>query len=187
MIKEIVVVEGHADTAAIKRAVDADTIETGGSALDEMTLRTIALAQQRRGVIIFTDPDYAGERIRTIISQRISGCKHAFLPQEEAVKYGDIGIEHASPAAIRQALANVRTENWRHRTDITWSDLLQRGLINHPQAAKRRRLMGDTLGIGYNNGKQFFKRCHMLQITRAEFEAAYEQMMAREETAGDGS
>ena len=34
-IKEIIVVEGKDDTTAIKRAVDADTIETNGSAVNE--------------------------------------------------------------------------------------------------------------------------------------------------------
>ena len=33
MIKEIIVVEGKDDTVAIKRAVEAETIETGGSAI----------------------------------------------------------------------------------------------------------------------------------------------------------
>ena len=33
MIKEMIVVEGKDDTAAIRRAVEADTIETGGSAI----------------------------------------------------------------------------------------------------------------------------------------------------------
>ncbi|MCT6903202.1 MAG: ribonuclease M5, partial [Lactobacillus sp.] len=34
-IKEIIVVEGKDDTTAIKRAVQADTIETNGSAISE--------------------------------------------------------------------------------------------------------------------------------------------------------
>lgn len=35
-IKEIIVVEGKDDTVAIKRAVDADTIETNGSAIGQL-------------------------------------------------------------------------------------------------------------------------------------------------------
>ena len=34
-IKEIIIVEGKDDTLAIKRAVDADTIETNGSAINQ--------------------------------------------------------------------------------------------------------------------------------------------------------
>ena len=60
MIKEVIVVEGRDDTVAIRRAVEADTIETGGSAINQRILKRIALAQERRGVIVLTDPDHAG-------------------------------------------------------------------------------------------------------------------------------
>ncbi|BBH23358.1 ribonuclease M5 [Paenibacillus baekrokdamisoli] len=179
MIKEIIVVEGKDDTVAIKRAVEAETIETGGSAIGEAVLRRVELAQQRRGIIIFTDPDHAGERIRKIVAKRVPGCKHAFLPQEEALYKGDIGVENASPEAIRRALANVRTEaiEGAVNTDpITTDDLMRAGLLIHPNAADRRLRMGNLLGIGYANGKQFFKRCSMFRITRDEFERALEQL-----------
>ncbi len=176
MIKEIIVVEGKDDTTAIRRAVQADTIETGGSAINKEVLEKIKLAQKRRGVIIFTDPDYAGERIRKIISANVPGCKHAFLTQEEAVYKGDIGVENANPEMIRRALDNVKTEYEGAEAEIGWNDLIEAGLIHHPQAAKRRLEMGKILGIGYANGKQFHKRCAMFQISRGEFMAALQQI-----------
>ncbi|MGN7457922.1 ribonuclease M5 [Paenibacillus pasadenensis] len=176
MIKEIIVVEGKDDTTAVKRAVEADTIETNGSAVGEEVLRRIELAMERRGVIIFTDPDHAGERIRKIVSQRIPGCKHAFLPQEDALYRGDIGVENASPEAVRRALASVRTEGAAGEPEITHADLMEAGLLVHPDAARRRLLMGNRLGIGYCNGKQFMKRCASFRISRKEFREALEQM-----------
>ncbi|XOK61389.1 ribonuclease M5 [Paenibacillus elgii] len=172
MIKEIIVVEGKDDTVAIKRAVEAETIETGGSAINKDVLKRIRLAQERRGVIVFTDPDHAGERIRKIIAKEIPGCKHAFLTQEAATSRGDIGVENASVEAIREALANVRTDGKRGESAIAWEDLIEAGLIVHPEAASRRLEMGKWLGIGYCNGKQFYNRCRMFQISREEFEAA---------------
>lgn len=179
MIKEIIVVEGRDDTVAVKRAIEADTIETGGSAINEMTLRKIALAQERRGVIIFTDPDHAGERIRKIVANRVPGCKHAFLREADATKRGDIGVENASPEVIREALANVRSEVIGEASEvrmIDWEDLLAAGLIIHPEAAARRRVMGEILGIGYCNGKQFYKRMTVFRISREEFAAALAQL-----------
>ncbi|ANE48765.1 DNA primase [Paenibacillus swuensis] len=176
MIKEIIVVEGKDDTTAIKRAVDAETIETGGSAINSDIIKRISLAQERRGVIIFTDPDHAGERIRKIISSRVKGCKHAFITQEDAHKRGDIGVENASPAAIRKALDNVKTEFGGVAAQITWEHLMDAGLIVHADAANRRMKMGKLLGIGYCNGKQFFKRCNAFQITIEEFVAAFSRM-----------
>ncbi len=157
MIKEIIVVEGKDDTAAIRRAVEAETIETGGSAINTAILNRIALAHRRRGVIVFTDPDHAGERIRKIITQHVPGCKHAFLRQEEATLKGDIGVENAAPEAIREALSKVRTDYAGAESRITWDDLLEAGLIVHPRASSRRLAVGNALGIGYANGKQFFQ------------------------------
>ncbi|CAM4517850.1 ribonuclease M5 [Paenibacillus endophyticus] len=176
MIKEIIVVEGKSDTVAIKRAVEADTIETNGSAIGEDVLRRIALANERRGIIIFTDPDHAGERIRKIVARHAPGCKHAFLPQEKALYKGDIGIENASPEAIRTALSELRTESVDEAGEVSFEDLMEAGLIVHPDASNRRLIIGKLLGIGYANGKQFFKRCTSFQITKTEFIAAYRKM-----------
>ncbi|MBA9087577.1 ribonuclease M5 [Fontibacillus solani] len=176
MIKEVIVVEGRDDTVAIKRAVEADTIETGGSAINEMTLRKIALAQDRRGVIIFTDPDHAGERIRKIVAQRVPGCKHAFLREADAIRGDDIGVENASPEAIREALSRVRSEMIGEEGLIDWEDLIEAGLIVHPEASSRRRFMGELLGIGYCNGKQFHKRLAIFKISREEFASALGQL-----------
>ncbi|WP_195576812.1 ribonuclease M5 [Paenibacillus sp. 1001270B_150601_E10] len=177
MIREVIVVEGRDDTVAIKRAVDADTIETGGSALNEMTFKRIALAQDRRGVIIFTDPDFAGERIRKAVAQRVPGCKHAFITKKEALAKGDIGVENASPEAIRHALANVRTEMPSPAGQpLTWGDLIEAGLTAHTGSSERRMRLGEILGIGYCNAKQFLKRCTAFQITREEFEEALDKL-----------
>jgi len=179
MIKEIIVVEGKDDTTAILRAVEAETIETGGSAIGEDVLRRVELAHARRGVIIFTDPDHAGERIRKIVAARVPGCKHAFINAEDAEWKGDIGVENASPEAIRKALANVRSEYAGSDSQITMEDLIEAGLIVHADAARRRLEMGKLLGIGVCNGKQFYKRCSMFQISREEFQAALQQLDKR--------
>lgn len=178
MIKEIIVVEGKDDTAAIRRAVQAETIETGGSALNAEVLESIRLAQQRRGVIIFTDPDHAGEKIRSRIAEAVPGCKHAFLDRNKAKskKGAGIGVEHADPEAIRLALKQVKTERADVAPEITREDLLRAGLIVHPDAAARRDVMGRLLHIGYANGKQFYNRCKKFRISREEFFRALEQM-----------
>lgn len=178
LIREIIVVEGKDDTTAIRRAVEAETIETGGSAINEAVYRRIERAQAARGVIIFTDPDHAGERLRKLISARIPGCKHAFITQEEGRRKDDIGVENASPETIRNALARVKSEYREVPSEIGLDDLMAAGLLVHPRAAERRLFVGNALGIGYANGKQFFNRCKMFQITRHEFTEAVAAMEA---------
>lgn len=59
-IKETIIVEGRDDTAAIKRSVDALTIETHGYGIRQETWELIARAEAGTGIIVFTDPDHAG-------------------------------------------------------------------------------------------------------------------------------
>ncbi len=48
-------------------------------------------------MIVLTDPDYMGEKIRKAISDKVKGVKHAFLSKEEAEAKGDIGVEKQPP------------------------------------------------------------------------------------------
>lgn len=181
-IQEIIVVEGKDDTTAIKRAVDADTIETNGSAVNQSTIEKIRRAQETRGVIIFTDPDYPGEKIRKTIAENVPGCKHAFLTKAAAMAKGDkgIGVEHASPEAIREALRHAQVMMEQPVEEITQEDLIAAGLIAGKGAKERRIRLGELLKIGYTNGKQLHKRLMMFQISKQEFSEALVQVLQQE-------
>lgn len=176
MLKEVVIVEGKNDTAAVRRAVEADCIETGGFGLQPFRLTQMAMAAARRGIIILTDPDSAGERIRRKLSERFPDARHAFIPREAATANGDIGVEQASPAAIREALAKARCQEWQVEALFTWDDMLAAALTGIPQAADRRADLGKRLGIGYANAKTFFHRLNTYGVSREEFANALRQM-----------
>ncbi|MDP4085435.1 MAG: ribonuclease M5 [Bacillota bacterium] len=182
-IKEIIVVEGKDDTTAIKRAVDADTIETNGSAINQETIEKIKLAQQTRGVIILTDPDYPGEKIRKTISSSVKGCKHAFLAKEDAIskKGKGLGVEHADPEAIREALKDSQLMRETILEEITQGDLVTAGLVGGKKAKERRIKLGKFLKIGYTNGKQLHKRLMMFQISRQAFAKALTVILQEEQ------
>jgi ribonuclease M5 len=176
-INEIIVVEGKDDTTAVKRAVIADTIETGGSAINDDILAQIKQAQLRRGVIILTDPDYPGQKIRQQISDAVPGCLHAFIQRQKAIsKRGKCGVEHAAPEAIIEALKHFKqgqAEESAKPISLSISDLQARGLLGGPDARRMRQYIGESLHIGYANGKQFIKRILTFRISKEEFEAAY--------------
>lgn len=176
-MNEVVVVEGKNDTQALRRALQVDTIETNGSAIPEHVLAEIERANSKRGVIVFTDPDAAGERIRRIISQRIPGVKHAFLSRSLAIKEQKVGIEFATPEAIREALDQVRkpvsdVEVARH--PLSRAEYIELGFTGRPDSARLRALVAEQLGIGYGNAKQFYRRLALLQISRTELYQAIE-------------
>lgn len=184
-IKEVIVVEGRDDTAKIMQAVQADTIETNGSAVNKEVLKRIQHAKDKRGVIIFTDPDYPGERIRHIVDQAVPGCKHAFITRDEArakkPNHKSLGIEHAPIQVIQQALADVYELTELTANEIEKQDLIYYGLVGGPKASQRRSRLGELLQIGHTNGKQLLKRLGMFQITKKQFDQAVKQLLQEEE------
>lgn len=182
-IKEVIVVEGKDDTKQIKKAVDADTYETNGSALNETDLARLKKLQARRGLIVFTDPDFNGERLRKMISTAIPGVKHAFIERGQgvpSVAHGSLGVEHAAPAVIKAALAHLYTQAVTEGGIYTQRDLQAAGLVGNRLARKRRERLGQLLGIGYGNGKQLVHRLNMFRVTPEQFDQAVQQINREE-------
>ncbi|MFZ0075542.1 MAG: ribonuclease M5 [Exiguobacterium undae] len=176
-LKEVIVVEGRDDTTRLQEVFDVDTIETNGSAVNEQTLQRIAKALERRGVIVFTDPDFPGDRIRARINERVPGCKQAYLPRADAKdKRGKIGVEHASPQAIERALSAVYETEEQQEAEVTRDMILAADLIGGPAASKRRKQLGQVLAIGEPNAKQLVKRVASIRITKQEWEDALRQI-----------
>ena len=172
MLKEVLVVEGKMDTVAIRRALEADTIETGGFTLAPYTLRQIEAAYKKRGIIILTDPDGAGERIRKFLTERFPGAGQAFIPKVQATANNDVGVEQAQPEAILAALSKVRHHEYRPQAEFSHMDLFKYVLNGSPSAAARRDALGAELGIGYGNAKRFLERLNHYGVSREEFLAA---------------
>lgn len=171
-IQEVIIVEGRNDTAAIKRAVNTDTIETHGFGIRQETWQLIKNAATKRGIIIFTDPDFSGNEIRKKVKARFPDAKEAFLDVKEAERNGDIGIENASPEAILQALEKARCTKADIAGEFTIGDLFADGLAERPNATARRGALGGILGIGYGNASAFLAKLNQYGITREEYHEA---------------
>lgn len=176
MIKEVIVVEGRDDEAAVKKAVDAEIIITHGYGISQKTYKRIEEAYDRCGIIIFTDPDYAGENIRKKLSQRFPHAKHAFISKEAGTRDDDIGVENASPSAIIKALSGARAESRQKNELFSMGDMVNAGLCGGEEAAARRNRLGEILGIGYGNTKTFLRRLNNYGITVEEFNTAFNRL-----------
>ena len=176
MIKEVIIVEGKMDILAVNRAVEADSIITDGFHLRKNTLDAIKAAYKKRGIIILTDPDPAGERIRSFLAKRFPNAKHAFIPVEDATANDDIGVEQASPEAIRAALAKVRTESIEPSNIFSSKDMVANDLTGSLNASERRMKLGKILGLGAANAKTFLKRLNTYGVTREEFEEGLNEL-----------
>ena len=115
MIKEVIIVESKMDVAAVRRAVDADCIITDGFRLRNAAIKNIRAAYEKRGIIILTDPDTVGERIRARLTEMFPRARHAFIPVEDATNAGDgdIGVERPPRLSVQHSTRYAR--RWKNR------------------------------------------------------------------------
>lgn len=175
-IKEIIVVEGKNDIRAVKNAVNAQVISTSGLGLNKKIEEIIKKASEKNDIIILTDSDFAGEKIRKKIEKLVQGrCKHAFVSREDSTKEEDIGIENASEDAIINALEKAHFLVKKDKDLFTMQDMIKYGFTGCDYASDLREFVGRKLGIGYANCKQFLSRLNHFGITRQEVENAIQK------------
>lgn len=165
-IKEVVVVEGKTDTATLQNIFEVDTIETKGLSLNDRTLSLIKETARRRGIIVLTDPDFPGNKIRNTIIEAVPNSKHAFIEKKDAIGKKKLGVAEARKEAIIEALNKVVNFD-NQQTSITWNEFVQLGVIG---SKEKRNLIYKEFNLGYGNNKALFKRLNMLGITKEEIE-----------------
>lgn len=162
-IKETIVVEGKFDKEQLKKVTDAPVICTGGFTLytDKTIMRSICAMAKKTGIIVLTDSDSAGFRIRSYIKQCVGkdgSVKHAYIPsvkgkehrKEKAGKEGLLGVEGISEKQLEDILLNV-TEVTEGRnfdgTAVTKAMLFEDGLSGGKDSSQKRKRLAQCLGL----------------------------------------
>ncbi|MDD3067308.1 MAG: ribonuclease M5 [Spirochaetia bacterium] len=164
-----IVVEGIHDLNRIRSIYqDVLVITTNGSAVEVEILEQLKQLSLTHDIILFLDPDHAGERIRRIISKYVGSVKHAFLSKEESISKNlkKVGIEHASKDAIIKALSELSVEYDYKKSDVDFAFLYEMGLVGQNQSQQKRNLLAKSLNLGHVNGKTLLYRIQRFQITR---------------------
>lgn len=176
-IKEVFVVEGKHDSEKLKSCFTCDTIETDGTHLSKAKLALIAQLHKQRGIIIFTDPDVPGEKIRHTINEAVPGCKNAFIEKKKAKTTRKVGVEHAGKEDILEALEHLMTYSSQPEETLTWLEFLALGFTGQPNSQARREMLGNALFIGRANAKTLWKRLNMLGLYKKDVEHLMEELL----------
>ena len=170
-ISELIVVEGKDDVSALRRIVNADIMTTCGLGFGKEEIERIKKAAQKQGIIIFTDPDFPGGKIRRILDQNIPCCKHAYLSKDAArdPKTGKLGVEYAKDADLIKALRGAKATMQERTITYTLTDLVLWGLAG-ANSSKRRQALCDYLEIGHANNKSLLQKLNAYQIPKEEIE-----------------
>ena len=168
----VIVVEGLHDKIKVESIYpNANIVITNGSEISQDTIQLIQTLSKTNQIIIFTDPDSPGERIRNVIAKAVPSSYHAFLRKKDSISRNGkkVGIEHASKECIIESLSTVYL-NQQEEDTITLADMYELGLMGMPDSSALRERLADEFNIGRPNAKTFLKRVNMLQIKKEVLE-----------------
>lgn len=161
-IKEAIVVEGKYDKIKLSSILDAVIIVTDGFQIykDKEKLSLIRHYAETTGIILLTDSDRAGFRIRSFIKGAVKNGKvyNVYSPdiygkearKEKPSAEGKLGVEGISPELLIAAFekAGIRASDAPSNSDpITKNDLFMLGLSGCRCSSELRRRLQRRLGL----------------------------------------
>ena len=162
-IKETIVVEGKYDSQRLKNITDAPIIMTGGFNLyrDKKVIKAIISAAKVTGIIILTDSDGAGFRIRNYIKQCVGKngtVLNAYIPsvkgkekrKDSPGKEGILGVEGMSDDVLIEILQNtteVMEKPLENEKILTKAMLYEDGLTGKDGSDELRKKLTKAMSL----------------------------------------
>ena len=159
-IKETIVVEGKFDKELIKKLTDAPVVCTGGFSIykDKKMINFLRQSAARNGVIILTDSDAAGFRIRNYIRQCIGNAgiiKNAYIPSIEGKekrksapgKEGLLGVEGIDEEVIKEILIKVSSEGEEKKPFLDKAVFFTEGFCGKADSKEKRDRLARLLNL----------------------------------------
>lgn len=161
-ISRAIVVEGRYDKIKIDSVADCVVIVTNGFGIykNKELYRLIRFYAEKCGLIVLTDSDSAGRKIRAHIKQILPKELHSriagvHIPQikgkerrkSEPSKEGTLGVEGIDADILRELLLPYADEKPRSGEPLTKNDMYMLGLSGTPDSSERRAALIEKLGL----------------------------------------
>ncbi|MGN1404281.1 MAG: toprim domain-containing protein [Ruminococcus sp.] len=161
-IAQAIIVEGKYDKIKLSSILDAVILVTNGFRIfhDPEKMALIRYYAKTTGVIILTDSDTAGFKIRNYLKGAIHDgtISHVYIPdiygkerrKEKPSAEGKLGVEGIDKKRLLDAFAkaDVLTNEVPEKTDpITRYDLYELGLSGSADSKSRRKALQKKLGL----------------------------------------
>ncbi len=160
-IDEAIIVEGKYDKIKLSSVVDAVIIVTNGFSIfnDTEKLELIRYYARKTGIIILTDSDSAGRKIRGYIKGAVgnSNVKNVYIPdvfgkekrKTKPSAEGKLGVEGIDVKTLTAAFekAGITASERKECSDITKLTLYELGLSGGQNSRELREKLQEELGL----------------------------------------
>lgn len=162
-INEAVIVEGKYDKIKLSGILDTIIIETDGFAIfkDKEKQKMIRFLAEKRGLVILTDSDSAGFKIRSFIKgiTKCENVKNVYIPdvygkekrKTEFSKEGKLGVEGMKAQVIIDGLKKagvICDENDKKTSrEITHTDFFEDGISGGENSSRTKKALARELEL----------------------------------------
>ncbi len=180
-VEQIIIVEGKYDYAKVSQVVEGSIIAVGGFSVfkDKELKASLREAALSRGVIILTDSDGAGFKIRNYLNNILTGCnvQNAYIPafkgkerrKNEPSSEGLLGVEGMEGEVIKRALIAAGAKSYTPKGDIKVANLYELGISGGDGSAEKRRILATKLLLPPRMSTKSLIEAINMAMTREEF------------------
>lgn len=165
-IDGVLIVEGKADVSYLSSFVNALFFITNGYDVSEEKIEFLRAASKVNKLIIYTDPDDAGEKIRNLIKAQINGvfeAKSSKITRKNTKKFGVAELEK------EEVIKSLKDYTTNAPITIHFYNLTTLiSLSNNP--SKSRELLINTYRLIDGNNKSLENQLNILKISPKEVE-----------------
>ena len=188
-IRQAVIVEGKYDKIRLESLIDATIIQTDGFAIfkDKEKQRLIRRLAEKNGILILTDSDSAGFKIRAFLGGCVPKDKviHAYIPdvlgkekrKDTPSKEGKIGVEGMRTQALVDALSKAGVfyeETHEPVRKVTVTDLFEDGLSGGENSQAKKKSLLKFLDLPERLSTSSFLQLINTFMTYDEYKSAVE-------------
>ena len=160
----ILVVEGKEDASYLSNYISTEIVILNGYDLQKATLDYL----KNKRVILLTDPDEAGKRIRNKLNGLLPNAVNVEIDIKKCNRGTKNGVAECDIDEVLTKLKEYSCSENKASSDIQMSDLYKLGLMSDKSIREKVCL---KLNLGSCNAKQLYKR---LQSNGIKLEQLYE-------------
>lgn len=168
----VIVVEGSTDVQFLSTFIKSSYVITNGSSVPRETLEYLKSISKIKTIIVLTDPDYPGEKIRTTINQEIPEVLNAYVRKEHSIKKNKVGVAESTKEEVLHALSllNINNNKKLNKGNLTEIDLYNLGINGKDNSKELRKEISEYFGLGYNNSKAILRKLNEFNISYNQLE-----------------
>lgn len=170
-VDALIIVEGKTDIAFLSSFINSEFYSVNGSAINDKDISYIKKASKSKKIIVLTDPDYPGKRIRYIINSNVENCYNAFVRKEFSIKNHKVGVAESTKNEVLRAIENCVSFGSKENkidSNLKYEDMYELGFTGRKDSSKLRKKVCDYYFIEYCNSKQFYKRLSSLGVEKED-------------------